>query len=146
MLIIDILKTQIYWLFAKKNIYSILITTCWIASSEFFRNSILLHHYWRNAYQKNGVTFPELPITGLVWGTWSLFFAIVIVVFSKIYTFVQTMFLSWFVGFILIWLVIWNLGFFPIQILPFAVPLSLLEVFIATFLIFKISDSNKFIR
>jgi hypothetical protein len=126
----------------KKTVLPILLATIWISILEFFRNTLLLHNYWTAHYQSLGLTFPELPINGLVWGIWSLSFATVIFILSKKYTMVQTTFLSWFVGFVFMWLVIGNLGVLPFKILPFAIPLSLFEAFIAAYIIFKLSEKK----
>lgn len=40
------------------------------------------------------------------------------------------------------WLVIGNLGVLPFGILPIAIPLSLFEAFLATYIIFKCSREN----
>ena len=120
----------------KKTVLPIMLATIWISISEFVRNSVLLHNYWTEHYRNFGMIFPEQPINGAVWGIWSLCFAIAIFIFSKKYTMVQTMFLSWFVGFVFMWLVIGNLGVLPFAILPLAIPLSLLEAFLATLIIF----------
>ena len=128
----------------KKKIFPIILATIWISISEFVRNTFLLHNYWTAHYQYLGLTFPEQPINGAVWGIWSLCFAIAIFIFSKKYTMVQTSFLSWFVGFVFMWLVVGNLGVLPIKILIFAIPLSLLEAFLATFIIFKFSKKIEF--
>jgi hypothetical protein len=66
-------------------------------------------------------------------------FAITIFIISKKFTLIQTFLLSWFVGFVLMWLVVGNMNVLPFKILYFAVPLSLLETFIATFSIKKLS-------
>ncbi len=121
----------------KKVILPILLATIWISISEFVRNTFLLHTYWTEHYQSLGLTFPELPINGAVWGIWSLCFAIAIFIFSKKYTLFQTTFLSWFVGFVFMWLVVGNLGVLPFRILLFAIPLSLLEAFVASWLVKK---------
>jgi hypothetical protein len=47
--------------------------------------------------------------------------------------------LAWLVGFALMWVVIGNLGVLPKGILYFAVPLSLLEAFLAVIIIKKFS-------
>jgi len=52
---------------------------------------------------------------------------------------VQTTFLSWFAGFVLMWLVAGNLGVLPFGILLYAIPLSLIEAFVATYILFKLS-------
>jgi hypothetical protein len=85
------------------------------------------------------MTFPEEPLNGAVWGIWSLFFAIVIFIISQKFSLIQTTFLSWFVGFILMWLVVGNMGVLPFGILPFAIPLSLLEAFLASLIIRKLA-------
>jgi len=123
----------------KKTVLPILIATIWISISEFVRNSFLLHHFWTEHYKTLGLTFPEQPINGAVWGIWSLCFAIAIYIFSKKYSAVQTTFLSWFVGFVFMWLVVGNLGVLPSGILLYAIPLSLLEAFVATYIISKLS-------
>ncbi len=55
----------------------------------------------------------------------------------------QTTFLSWFVGFILMWVVVGNLGVLPTGILFIAVPLSLFEAFLATLIITKMTIENE---
>jgi len=127
----------------KKTVLPILFATLWISLSEFFRNTFLLRHHWIEYYQGLGLTFPEQPINGVVWGIWSLCFAIAIFIFSKKYTLIQTTFLSWFVGFVFMWLVLGNLGVLPFGILVYAIPLSFLEAFLATYIIFKLNESRK---
>jgi len=124
----------------KKTILSILLTTIWISISEFVRNQFLLKSYWIEHYKKLGLVFPSKPINGAVWGLWSLCFAIAIFIISKKFSLLQATILSWFVGFVLMWLVIWNMGVLPMGILIYAVPLSLLEAFIATYIVKKLTS------
>jgi hypothetical protein len=121
-------------------ILPILIATIWISISEFVRNSFLLRDYWISHYEKLGLIFPELPVNGAVWGIWSFCFAVFIFIISKKFTLVQTTFLSWFVGFVFMWLVTGNLGFLPLEILPAAIPLSILEAYLASFIIIKLKE------
>jgi hypothetical protein len=88
------------------------------------------------------MTFPEEPINGAVWGIWSLCFAICIYILSQKYSLIQTTFLSWFVGFVFMWLVVGNMGVLPFGILPLAIPLSLLEAFLAALIIRKLSEKE----
>lgn len=118
----------------KNTFLPILLSTIWISISEVFRNSFLLHNYWVEHYQKMGQTFPEQPLNGAVWGIWALVFAIVIFVLSKKFSFVETSVLSWAIGFVMMWLVIGNLGVLPFSILPFAIPLSILEVVVSVWI------------
>jgi hypothetical protein len=123
----------------KKAILPILAATIWISISEFARNTFLLHDYWIDHYRDLGMTFPEESINGAVWGIWSLFFAIGIYIISQKFSLIQTTFLSWFVGFVFMWLVVGNMGVLPFGILPFAIPLSLFEAFLAALIIRKLS-------
>ena len=64
-------------------------------------------------------------------------------IFSKKYTLFQTTLLSWFIGFVFMWLVVANLGVLPFETLFYAIPLSILEAFLATYVIFKFNESSK---
>lgn len=88
------------------------------------------------------MTFPEAPINGAMWGVWSLCYAVIIFIISKKFSLLQTTVLAWVIGFVLMWLVIGNLGVLPWGILPMAIPLSMLEAFLASWLIFKTSSKK----
>jgi hypothetical protein len=122
----------------KKTIFPIFLATIWISISEFVRNEFIVKSYWTGHYEKLGLTFPSEPINGAVWGLWSLCFAIAIFIIAKKFSLLQTTFLSWFVGFVLMWIVIWNMNVLPAGLLLFAIPLSLLEAFLASFIIKKL--------
>ena len=79
------------------------------------------------------------PVNGALWGVWSLLFAVAIYVISKKFPLIQTVLLSWFVGFVLMWVVIGNLGVLPAGLLIFSVPLSLLESFLAAYIMKKLA-------
>jgi hypothetical protein len=123
-----------------KTVTAILFATIWISISEFVRNQFLVNEYWTKHYESLGLTFPSTAINGAVWGIWSLLFAITIFILDKKFTIIQTTFISWFVGFILMWVAIGNLGVLPFGILWLAVPLSLIEAFIATLIINKLKN------
>jgi hypothetical protein len=123
-----------------KPFLSILLATIWISISEFVRNEFLIKSYWINHYQKMGMVFPSEPINGAMWGVWSFLFALAIYIFSRKFSLVQTTFLAWFVGFVLMWFVIGNLGVLPYGLLRYAIPLSLLEAFIASWIIFSFKN------
>jgi hypothetical protein len=116
----------------------ILLATIWISISEFLRNQILFKSYWVEHYHDLGLTFPAEPINGVMWGLWSLLFAIAIFILAKKFTLWQTTFLAWFVGFVLMWVAIGNLGVLPYGLLVGAIPLSLMEAFFAAWLIKKV--------
>jgi hypothetical protein len=117
-----------------KNITAIGVTGLWVNASEFFRNEVLLKSYWVDHYRTLGLEFPSAPVNGMMWMVWGFLFAAVIRMLSEKYHLVRATLLSWTVGFVLMWIVIWNLLVLPLPLLLFAVPLSLLEAFIGTLL------------
>jgi len=123
----------------KKTIIPILSATIWISISEFLRNELFLKSYWTEHYNNLGLVFPSEPLNGAVWGLWSMLFAIAIFMISKKFSLLQTTLLSWFVAFVLMWVVIWNMNVLPQGLLYIAAPLSLFETFLATWIIKKLS-------
>ena len=123
----------------KTKVLPILLATIWISMSEFVRNELLVKSFWTEHYQKLGIVFPSEPVNGAIWGIWSLIFGISIFVIAKKFTLIETTLLSWFVGFVLMWVVIGNLNVLPYGILIYAIPLSLVETFVATLIIKKLS-------
>jgi hypothetical protein len=123
----------------KKTVLPVLLATIWISISEFARNEFLVKSYWTGHYKKLGLVFPSQSINGAVWGLWSLCFAIAIFIIAKKFSLLQTTLLSWFAGFVLMWIVLWNMSVLPTGLLLIAVPLSLLEAFLASFIIKKLS-------
>jgi hypothetical protein len=125
--------------FIKKTILPILLATIWIGISEFVRNEFILKTYWTEHYKDLGLTFPSEPLNVAVWGLWSLCFAIAVFIMAKKFSLVQTTFLAWFVSFVLMWIVVWNMNVLPTGILILAIPLSLFESFLASFIVKKLS-------
>ena len=118
-----------------KGILSVVLATIWISASEFVRNEFLLKSYWTRHYQTLGISFPSEPVNGAVWGIWSLLFAIFIFFIARRFTLLQTTLISWFAAFVMMWVVIGNLGVLPYGILLYAIPLSILESFVAALII-----------
>ena len=125
--------------FLKKNILPIVLSTLWISLSEFVRNELLVKSYWVQHYESLGLVFPSELVNGMIWGLWSLLFAIAITIISQRFSLLHTTLLSWGVGFVLMWVVLWNLNVLPPGLLIIAVPLSLLEAFVAAWIIQKLS-------
>jgi len=126
----------------KSVILPVLLATIWISISEFARNEFLVKSCWIEHYESMGLTFPSEPVNGAMWGLWSLLFAIVIFTLSRKFNFAGTCILSWVIGFVLMWVVIGNLGVLPFGILYVAVPLSMLEVVVAAVIIFKLKGNS----
>jgi hypothetical protein len=129
--------------FLKKKIIPILSATIWISVSEFLRNELFFKSYWTEHYKNLGLVFPSEPLNGAVWGLWSMLFAIAIFVISKKFSLLQTTLLSWFVAFVLMWVVIWNMNVLPPGLLYIAAPLSLFETFLASLIIKRLSYEAK---
>jgi hypothetical protein len=68
-----------------------------------------------------------------------MLFAITIYMIAKKFSLFPTTLVAWLAGFVLMWLVTGNLGVLPYGILIYAIPLSLLESFIAAWIIKKLS-------
>jgi len=123
----------------QKRVWAVLLATIWIAGSEFLRNEILLKSFWTEHYARLGLVFPSGPVNGAMWGVWSLLFAVAVYILAKRFTLVQTAAVAWLVGFVLMWVVIGNLGVLPYGLLMYAVPLSMLEAFLAAAIIKKLT-------
>jgi len=121
---------------------AIFLAGVWVNASEFFRNEILLKKYWVGHYQSMGLAFPSEPVNAMVWIFWGFLFAAAIYVISRKFSLLQTTFIAWMTAFVLMWMVSWNLSVLPVAILIYAVPLSLLEAFIASYLCRKISPGE----
>jgi len=121
-----------------KTILPVLLATVWISISEFLRNQVLFNSFWIEHYKAMGLAFPSAPVNGAVWGVWSLVFAGAIYVMAKRFSLIETTLLAWVVGFVMMWLVIGNMGVLPYGLLVYAIPLSLLEAFVAAFIIKKL--------
>jgi hypothetical protein len=116
-----------------------MLTGIWVNASEFFRNEILLKTYWVDHYRSLGMTFPSEPKNGMIWVAWGFLFATAIYLISTKFNLLQTALISWFMAFVLMWVVVWNLNVLPNTIFIYAVPLSLLETFIGSYICKKIS-------
>ena len=122
-----------------KSILAILAAGVWITLSEFLRNELLLKSLWTEHYAALGMTFPSEAVNGIVWMLWSFCYAAALYVISRKFTLTLTFFLGWFVGFVLMWLVIGNMNVLPDGLLLCAIPLSLLEAYLAVYLIVRIA-------
>jgi len=122
----------------RNIILPVLLAAVWISISEFVRNEFLVKSFWTDHYKTLGLIFPSAPVNGALWGLWSLLFAVAVFIIARRFTLVQTTFLSWFVAFVMMWVVIGNLGVLPYGLLLFGIPLSILESFVAALIIKKL--------
>jgi len=126
----------------KKRALALFVSGMWVSFSEFFRNEILFKQYWLDKYQSLNLLFPSEPINGVIWGVWSFVMAGVILFLVHRLKLIETVFVSWIMSFVMMWLVIGNLNVLPVGLLLFAIPLSLLEVTMAAFISVKILKSG----
>ncbi len=127
---------------STRNVLAVMLAGLWINASEFFRNEVLLKTVWVDHYQSLGLVFPSKPLNGVVWVAWGFLFAIALFLISRKFTLVQTALLAWFTGFVLMWVVTWNLTVLPSAILVYAIPLSLLEAVVAAALCFAVAPDR----
>lgn len=126
----------------SRSIIAVVLAGIWVNASEFLRNEVLLKTYWVNHYQSLGITFLSEPQNGMIWVAWGFLFAIAIYLISRKFSLIQTALISWLMAFVLMWIVTLNLNVLPIAILIYAVPLSLLEAFIGSYICIKISPNK----
>jgi hypothetical protein len=115
----------------KNNLLAVLLAGIWVAISEYIRNEFLLKVYWINHFMSLGLAFVTTPFNGILWLFWSFILVFLMFVLLKKFSLFETIAISWLFSFVLMWIVVYNLQVFPLRILIFSVPLSLLEVFVA---------------
>jgi hypothetical protein len=122
-----------------RNVVAVVLTFLWVNASEFFRNEALLKELWKSHYQSLGLSFPAEPLNGVMWVVWGFLYSLGIFWISRKFNLLQTTLLSWFVGFVLMWVTLWNLHVLPVGLLVYAVPLSLLEAFVGSYICRKMT-------
>ena len=122
-----------------RGIGAIALAGTWVGVSEFVRNQLLIDSLWQSHYESLGIAFPTAPANAAVWMVWSFVFAATLFWISRRFPLLQTTLIGWIVGFVMMWLVIWNLSVLPLSTLPVAVPLSLLESFVASYICLKVA-------
>lgn len=125
-----------------RSIAAVTVTGLWVNASEFLRNEVFLKTYWMEHYQSLGMTFPSEPKNGMIWVAWGFLFALAIYFISRKFRWMQTALIGWLAAFVLMWLVTFNLNVLPTAILLYAVPLSLLEAFLGSYITIKMSPND----
>ena len=125
--------------YLKKTVLPIILTGIWINISEIVRWGLVIKSHWVNHYQSMNLVFPTEPVNGIIWLIWGFLFAVIVFILSKKFNLIQTTLLSWFVVFVMLWVVLWNINILPRVILWIVVPLSLLEAFISALICKRLS-------
>ena len=127
----------------RQNILPVVLAAIWISVSEFFRNEFLLQAHWHNHYASMGLDFPNAPVNGMVWGLWSLGLAIGLQSILRKFEFWRAIALTWFMAFVLMWLVTGNMAVLPLGLLVYAIPLSIVEVTVAAWILHRLSKAER---
>lgn len=115
----------------KNYILAVLASGIWINISEFIRNEMLIKELWISGFQEKGLAFPSSPLNGAIWGLWAFIFASILAWLCTKFDILSSTLIAWAMGFVLLWLAMWNMGVLPPKILYWAVPWSFLEVYVA---------------
>ena len=112
---------------AGRGVLAVVVAGIWVGLCEFVRNQFLLVSQWQNHYRGMGLEFPSKPVNGMMWMVWSFLMAGTIFAISRRFGLWQTTLIAWVVGYVMMWVVIWNLSVLPLAILPVAIPFSFAE-------------------
>ena len=126
----------------KKTLLPILLTGIWINVSGTIRWIFLVKSYWVEYYRKLDLIFPTESINGVTWVIWGFIIAIFIFIISRKFNLVQTTLITWFLVFVMQWVVLWNIAMFPVNTLWTIIPLSFIEVFIGALICKRTSPVN----
>jgi hypothetical protein len=126
-----------------RTVLAVVLSGIWVGLCEFVRNQLLLVGQWKAHYAAMGLSFPSQPVNGMMWMVWSFLAAGVVFVISRRFSLWQTTLIAWVAGYVMMWVVIWNLSVLPLRILPMAVPFSFVEALGAAFICRKLARSNK---
>ena len=110
----------------------------WMNLSEFIRNELLLKNTWVNGFKDIGLSFPSEPLNGAVWVLWAFVFVAFLTLVSTKFDVISSTIISWSLGFVLLWVAVWNMGILPSGLLYWAVPWSFVEVYVAALIISRI--------
>jgi len=126
----------------KQFVLAVVAAGVWMNVSEFVRNELLLKHYWVDGFGEIGLTFPSAPVNGAVWGLWAFLFVAFLTWLITKFDVLRSTIISWVLGFVLLWIAMWNMGILPKGLLYWAVPWSFIEVYVAAFISRHILHKN----
>ena len=124
---------------AGKTVLAVVVAGFWVGLCEFARNQFVLVVQWQNHYRGMGLEFPSRPVNGMMWMVWSFLMAGTAFAISRRFSLWQTTFIAWVMGYVMMWVVIWNLSVLPVGTLPIAVPFSFVEALGAAFICRKLA-------
>ena len=122
---------------------AVVLAGMWVGLCEFLRNQFLLVSQWQGHYRDMGLVFPSQPVNGMMWMVWSFMLAGTAFAISRRFGLWQTTFITWVLGYVMMWIVIWNLMVLPLGILPIAIPFSFVEALGAAFICRKLAQPGR---
>lgn len=121
----------------NETMKKILLAGLWVTFSEFLRNELLFKFYWVDHFDSLGLRFETLPLNGVLWMVWSFLLVYVSREFLSVFKFWKGLFLVWIMGFLMMWITIYNLQVLPVALLFFALPWSFVELYVAGTILLK---------
>jgi len=124
----------------KKTILPILLIGIWLNVSITIGWILILEGYWIEKFQSLNLVFPTGLINNITWMIWGFMLATIIFIFSKKFSTLQTTFLAWFVAFVMMWTIVWNVGVLPTRMLLFNIPFTLIVTYIGALICKKLKN------
>jgi ABC-type Fe3+-siderophore transport system permease subunit len=124
----------------KKSILAILLTGIWLNISGTIRWIYLIEPHWIEKYNKLKIVFPAELINNITWMIWGFMFAVLIFILSRKFNLIQTALLSWTAAYVMMWVIVWNVGVLPTGMLWINIPLSFLDAFAGALICKKLSN------
>ena len=128
---------------AGKTILTVVVAGIWVGLCEFVRNQFVLAVSWQDYFGGIGLEFPSKPVNGMMWMVWSFLMAGTTFAVSRRFNLPQTTLIAWVMGYVMMWVVIWNLSVLPLGILPIAVPFSFVEALGAALICRKLAQPGR---
>lgn len=122
----------------KKFLLAILAAGVWMNLNEFARNELVVKQIWIDGFAKTGLPYQSTPVTGIAWMLWAFIFIAILTWLVTKFSVLQSTLITWIVGFVLLWLGLWNLGVLPEGLLYVAAPWSFVEVYVSALICRKI--------
>ena len=117
-------------IYFKKTILPIILIGLWINISITIGWLLILENYWIEKYQSMNLVFPTGLINNITWMIWGFMLATIIFILSKKFCVIHTTFLAWFVAFVMMWTIVWNISVLPTGMLLFNIPFTLTVTYI----------------
>ncbi len=125
----------------SKSLLPVLLTGIWLNVSGTVRWLFLIEDFWIEKYNSLNLIFPAELLNNITWMVWGFLFAILIYILSKKFNLLQTTLLSWFAAYVMMWVIVWNVGILPPETLWINIPLSLLDAFIGALICKRMSTT-----